>query len=255
MRRAPAAGACLLALVLSSCAASSALVEAPEGVTATASQSRLDLGTGRLVITVVNASDDELVIERAELLSTLWAEPLEQSPPGAVTIGAGRTVDVRVAPGDLDCAADATGQHSAHLTTAQGAFEIDAPDVYGQLAALHEQGCLAERVGDLRIVELRDDELVLAVPDGVIVEGVRATTLLTPTGSPSASGDEVTVRMLPTRCDAHALAEDKAGTRIPVAVRLEDGTTGELVIAADDALRASIQEWVRETCGSGSDAP
>lgn len=251
MRRASAAGACLLALVLSSCAASSALVEAPEGVTATASQSRLDLGTGRLVITVVNGGEDVLVIERAELLSTFWVKPLEQSPPGAITIGAGRTVDVRVAPGDLDCAADATGQHSAHLTTAQGAFEIDAPDVYEHLAALHEQGCLAERVGDLRIVELRDDELVLAVPDGVIVEGVRATTLLTPTGSPSASGDEVTVRMLPTRCDAHALAEDKAGTRIPVAVRLEDGTSGELVVAADDALRASIQEWVRATCGAG----
>ncbi|MET0161677.1 MAG: hypothetical protein ABW204_03405 [Microbacteriaceae bacterium] len=255
MRRAPAAGACLLALVLSGCAAPSALVAAPEGVTATASQSRLDLGTGRLVITVVNASDDELVIERAELLSTLWVEPLEQSPPGAVAIGAGRTVDVRVAPGELDCAADAPGEHSARLTTAHGAFEIDAPDVYEQLAALHEQGCLAERVGELRIVDLRDDELVLQVPDGAVVEGVRATTLLTPTGSPSASGDEVTVRMRPSRCDAHALAEDKAGTRIPVAVRLEDGTAGELVVAADDALRASIQQWVRETCGTASGAP
>jgi hypothetical protein len=255
MRRAPAAGACLLALILSGCAAPAGLMAAPDGVTATASQSRLDLGTGRLVITVVNASDDELVIERAELLSTLWVEPLEQSPPGAVTIGAGRTVDVRVAPGELDCAADAPGEHSARLTTAHGVFEIDAPDVYEQLAALHEQGCLAERVGELRIVDLRDDELVLQVPDGVVVEGVRATTLLTPTGSPSASGDEATVRMRPSRCDAHALAEDKAGTRIPVAVRLEDGTAGELVVAADDALRASIQQWVRETCGTASGAP
>lgn len=251
MRRVPAVGACLLALALSGCAASSALVEAPEGVTATASQSRLDLGTGRLVITVVNGGEDDLVIQRAELLSTLWLEPLEQSPPGAITIGAGRTVDVRVAPGDLDCAADAPGEHSARLTTAGGAFEIDAPDVYEQLAALHEQGCLAERVGDLRIVELRDDELVLGVPEGVAVEDVRATTLLTPVDAPAASGDEVTVRMRPSRCDAHALAEDKAGTRIPVEVRLDDGTTGELVVAADDTVRASIQEWVRETCGTG----
>lgn len=249
MRRAAAAGTALLALLLSGCAAPAVLIDPPPGVAATVSQSRLDLSSGRLVVAVTNEGASELVIERAELRSGYWLEPLAQSPPGAITVRAGRTVDVRVAPGELDCAADARPEHVARITTAQGVFELDAPDVSEQLAVLHEQGCLAERVGDLRLDALSEDgELVFAVPEGVIVEAVQATTLLTPTGAPVERDGGLLVPVQPSRCDAHALAEDKAGTRIPVEVRLADGTTGLLTVAADDALRVRILAWVREVC-------
>lgn len=249
MRRAAAAGTALLALLLSGCAAPSPLIDPPPGVAATVSQSRLDLSSGRLVVAVTSDGAADLLIERAELRSGYWLEPLEQSPRGAITVRAGRTVDVRVAPGELDCAADARPEHVARITTAQGVFELEAPDIYEHLDALHEQGCFAERVGDLRLEALSEDgDLVLAVPEGVIVEAVRATTLLTPTGPPVERGGGLMVPVQPSRCDAHSLAEDKAGTRIPVDVRLADGTTGQLTVVADDTLRVRILTWTREAC-------
>ncbi len=51
---------------------------------------------------------------------------------------------------------------------------------------------------------------------------------------------------MPNRCDAHALAEDKIGTRMPLYVTAPDGSTGRLVLAASDELRVQMYAFYCE---------
>ncbi len=54
---------------------------------------------------------------------------------------------------------------------------------------------------------------------------------------------------MPNRCDAHALAEDKVGTRMPLYVTAPDGSTGRFVLAATDELRMQMYAFYSSYCG------
>src|SRR5690606_21177062 len=100
--------------------------------------------------------------------------------------------------------------------------------------------------------------------DGAVeLTGVHATNLLRPVLPGESAGvwplrvtvtagetDPVVVRLpiKPTRCDAHAVMEDKRGT----VFRLEaviGGDPGQIELAADDALRGRLLAWVAHWCG------
>ena len=106
----------------------------------------------------------------------------------------------------------------------------------------------------------------------VTVRGVRSTTLLTVSAHPAGSGmqgmdapgatpsaslpltltgsDEPVVLSLdirPARCDAHAIAEDKRGTIFPLDVVVGD-SSGEIAVAASDAVREDLYSFVRAAC-------
>lgn len=55
---------------------------------------------------------------------------------------------------------------------------------------------------------------------------------------------DLTLTVVPGRCDAHAIAEDKQGTLFPVLVSL-DGEEGLVTVAAPDEVRAAPCEFVR----------
>ncbi len=74
------------------------------------------------------------------------------------------------------------------------------------------------------------------------------TLALPVSGSDAAS--EVSVPILPLRCDAHAVMEDKRGTVFNVAVEV-DGATGVVEIAAPEVMRGEILRWVADWCGFG----
>ena len=60
----------------------------------------------------------------------------------------------------------------------------------------------------------------------------------------------VSVPIVPLRCDAHAVMEDKRGTVFNVLVRV-DGAQGAVEVAAPEAMRGEILRWVSDWCGFG----
>ena len=70
---------------------------------------------------------------------------------------------------------------------------------------------------------------------------------------PLGPGDppvEAVMRLVPARCDPHALAEDKVGTLIGVTVLADDlpaGTSFHLPL--EDPVRTALYDFVRAACG------
>jgi hypothetical protein len=59
---------------------------------------------------------------------------------------------------------------------------------------------------------------------------------------------EVRLGIRPSRCDPHAVAEDKVGTLLPLRVRVA-GREGVLKIDAGSQLRGRIYDFVTKACG------
>ena len=106
----------------------------------------------------------------------------------------------------------------------------------------------------------------------VTVRGVRSTTLLTVTAHPGQSemqgvdapgatptasfpltltGSDAPVLLSldirPSRCDAHAIAEDKRGTIFPLDVVVGE-SSGEIAVAASDSVREDLYAFARAAC-------
>jgi hypothetical protein len=69
----------------------------------------------------------------------------------------------------------------------------------------------------------------------------------------NASPSVLTLSLVPSRCDPHAVAEDKLGTVFPVKVKIaaeaHDVRTGVLSVAASDEVRAALYDFVDRSCG------
>jgi hypothetical protein len=63
----------------------------------------------------------------------------------------------------------------------------------------------------------------------------------------------LTLSLVPSRCDPHAVAEDKLGTVFPleVSVTAEAGDVriGVLSVTASDDVRAALYDFVDRSCG------
>ena len=94
--------------------------------------------------------------------------------------------------------------------------------------------------------------------------GVRSTVLLAPTAAESwpisaeltADSQPLTVALdlRPTRCDPHAVAEDKRGTVFPLELSASSadlGTRSGLVdVPVSDEVRSQIYAWIAQYCDS-----
>ena len=96
--------------------------------------------------------------------------------------------------------------------------------------------------------------------DDVRFGGYESTVLFTQTEDSPADVDlsldgsagtlDVTMRVVPARCDPHALAEDKVGTLFGIVVRsadLPDGATFHLPL--QDQTRAALRAFYQSACG------
>ncbi|WP_375401279.1 hypothetical protein [uncultured Amnibacterium sp.] len=144
----------------------------------------------------------------------------------------------------------------------------------GTLAGLRTADCFAQAAADVLAVAFtgfhpvagtrtaRVDLDLRAGPDGA--HGLTVTTVLPTTLLSPSSGEEfwrvqrrfsaagrVTVTAEPTRCDLHAIAEDKVGSVLPVGLRLADGREGIVRATASAALRGRVLAWVASTCATG----
>ena len=167
---------------------------------------------------------------------------------------------------------------SLRLATPEGAVPVpamaQATDPFGVLARNNSELCLAREASAVATIAL-DPELELAA-DGrtavvrlllqpraagageLVIDRIEETTLLAEASQAPwprsvtvrAGGAPAQVRLgiRPSRCDPHAVAEDKVGTLLPLQVRVA-GREGIVKIDAGSQLRARIYDFVTKACG------
>jgi hypothetical protein len=155
---------------------------------------------------------------------------------------------------------------------------LEPADPFGVIERLADRDCLARTVASAARLTLSDSLAVTSPDDGVAtleilvepsgdadapsftIESVDATTLLSPAGGearwtvdaavrPADEPSSIRLAVSPARCDAHAIAEDKVGTILPVRVRLESGAEGIVQVPSSDVLRAALYDVIARSCG------
>ena len=263
--------------------ATPAATELPDDISVSVYQSRSDASAGLIDVRIVNGSSDPLVLIEARLETTQYAEPATWSR--GTTLRAGATVDLRL---ELPTPVCPTPTDAEPLVTLafetpdgrEGMARFVADDPIGTLTKLSEQDCIAFEVGRVAVVEPAST-LEWAPGEG---EPALLDITVTPTGSAGTleimranqtvllaladeAGGVVTsapldirvtagsapavlpLRLVPNRCDPHAVAEDKRGTFFPLEVRTSGGANGVLYVPVSDEVRGQIYEFVGDYCG------
>lgn len=285
-RTVAAVSAAVALVVLSACAGGEtpdAGATAAEQVAVSVYQPRPDVAAGRIAIQVHNDSDEQLTIESAALTSTYFVDELAWPAKREADVSPGRAVDLRVQLGESECDEPNAAEHAVTLRYRLGdraaqTATLTPTDEFDVLDLLHDAACLVVRVGEVATLAAESvgpgqpgvpTTLTISVdPTGAsgsfTVDAVTSTTLLAPADNgigvselplgitvDAAGPGEITVPLVPNRCDPHALAEDKVGTRIPLLVTAPDSTTGRLVLAATDELRGQMYAFFTGYCGLG----
>ncbi|MFD3443326.1 hypothetical protein ACFDTO_01845 [Microbacteriaceae bacterium 4G12] len=159
---------------------------------------------------------------------------------------------------------------------------VTPDDLFDRLPALRAEDCLADAVAAVAIITAPGPvrttdaggspavtlDLVVA-PTGNAgsfrIDTVTGTTLLAPadtttgdrrdavaidaTVSADAGRTTVPLTFVPNRCDAHAIAEDKRGTILPLHVTGPDGVAGIVPVPPDETTRSALYAFVAEACG------
>jgi hypothetical protein len=273
-----------LAAALAACAPPSGagLVEAPDGVRVSVYQPRPDVPKNRMAIQIHNDGDEALTVTSAELESSYFTDETVWGPGRTATVKPGYAVDLRVdVPTDADCSGvepELSAVFGWKIGERSGTSSVTPDDPFHLLDLLHDAACLIVRVDEVATLTATSlevpaalpapAELVIAVePSGaegiVTLDTIHSTTLLNPAG-PDGVGvpelalgiaidktgpAEVRIPIVPNRCDAHALAEDKIGTRMPLYVTAPDGSSGRFVLAATEQLRMQMYAFYSQFCG------
>lgn len=254
----------------------------PSGVTVDLHQFRSDRASRTLAIELHNGSNVDLTIIGATYSSSAFASPAVW-PKESSTIPAGVTRALRVTLADSVCAPATAPLDRVSITfrlpsNETGAAILTPEDPYGSLPRIAGEDCGAAAVGEVVSLEGTDVRVVgtgsasiayLRVqvrPIGTGAETVRieriAPSLLvtSPAGegwpldriieaSETASTFELPI--VPNRCDPHAVAEDKVGTRLPVEAITDDGVRRRFPLALSQGTRELILGFVAEYCGYG----
>ncbi len=262
----------------------------PGGVAVSVYQSRSDVVSRSLQIRVENLSTADLTVSGAEFSSAQFADPAVWQKDSTV-VKAGRTVDLPVSLAESVCVEPGTVPAVTLEWRVDGSIttsEVTPTDERGRLGELSAEACFGEAVAAVasfsadtppRTVSI-DGELVAeldvtATPGasgggGVLaVDSVGGTTLFTmldratseqttslPLGIeiPGTEPVVITLSLVPTRCDPHAVAEDKQGTIFPFSIvaRSADGgaESGTVFVATPSAVKESLIAFVGAACAA-----
>ncbi len=273
-----AAGAIVIGVVLAAAACTAEPAALPAGVTVTLQQLRSDVAERGAQVRVTNASDEDLRIARIELRDDWFTGAVVRERDS--TVPAGRTVDLRIAlpPSACEGEPDAADRSTTLLVvTRDGAeYRVTPDDPLGFVAGLHARECLAHDVAAVAALSwggftasppgspatLRLDIAPAGGAQALRIVEVRPTNLLQ-FGAESSDAFPVArdvvgtgeaasldVPLVPLRCDAHAVQEDKRGTVFTVAVETASGA-GVVEVPVGEEERGRILAWVADWCGFG----
>ncbi len=281
----PAAAALVVALLaLTACAAQ---LTSPPGLSAEVFETRFDPPLGQLHLRVVNESPQSVRVLSAELDSPAYPDSTGFTRPQTVPSGAARDLPVPLGPpacpgGDPASVLADTSVRVMVERPDGSAEEVSLPVVdIGILAATLERDCRGEALaahaelapppaltwtpGTGATATLEFTVTPTGAAGAATINSVGPTTLL---GIVDAAGARATpltldlvidaettpfvlpVRIVPARCDPHAIAEDKQGTLIPFDVATSEGAAGQVRIAVSDEVRAQIYAFVTDFCAA-----
>ncbi|MFG6403990.1 hypothetical protein [Microbacterium sp. P04] len=260
------------ALHLVGCAASAPGV-VPDGLTAELVQLRGDLSVDRVQVHLENDSDEPVTVTGLTLSSPAFTAVAQWDGESTV-LQPGRAVNLPVFLPPLSCAASAEVTMAATFDDGAGARAASTPlvDELGALPRLVEAECARERTeavarvtavaaathadGTAR-VSLEIEPVADAVGTVRLV-GVRGTPLLRFPGTEqwplgltldgSSTPRVVEVPVEPRRCDPHAIAEDKVGTRLTLVVEI-DGEELAFPLPRTEGLADTLLTYVAASCG------
>jgi hypothetical protein len=235
-------------------------------------QLRGDIAVGRVQLHVENASDETVTVAAASLLSPALAEAAAWDADDGTTLTPGRSVNLPVALPTVVCTDDAPAPEVRMRVGGEDTeITVAVPDELEVLDRLVAAACAREGVESIaRIEAVGADavgtalELEVAVtPTGaagtVELVALRGTPLLRFTSGAqwpldttvSGESDPETLRvgLEPQRCDAHAIAEDKVGTRLTLTARDTEGDEVEYPLPISTELSSRLLSLIAQVCG------
>ncbi|AZC15013.1 hypothetical protein DT073_01535 [Microbacterium sp. ABRD28] len=260
--------------------ASDSATALPTGVSVEIVQLRADVAVRQAQVHVVNGSDVDLEIGDVAVDDPRFATPATRVLPGRTSrVPAGGEVDIRVQLPEVACARDDAGPLEPTVALgfsvdgAAGTARVRAADPLGFLAPLHERECRAAALAEAATLaftgftpapagEPASLELTVTPAGGdATLVAVQATNLLDfgpetvdgvfPLDVTVAADDiapiVVDIPIVPSRCDPHAVQEDKRGTIFDVRLTLA-GEPGEIELFVGETLRGDILTWVSNWC-------
>lgn len=257
------------------------LTEAPEGLSFSVYQTRFDANARQLQFHIDNQSGETVTFTGVRLDSPLFDSPvtwqgestvedgrardLKASLPAAAcprpmetdatasfdfVLGDGRNGTVTVVPGDpmeilasltaADCL-DAALQLHADLEI----ISLTATGKEGEAASMVLQLTPSSAPGELHLETIEGTNLLALLDDDGTQVDERSLDLTVSADSPP---QQLVLRLEPTRCDPHAIAEDKQGTLFPLVFTTSEGEGGKVRIAAPDAIRSQLYAFVADFC-------
>ena len=252
-------------------------------LTAEVVQYRRDAQRDVVQVKVTNNGDVPVQVDRVELATTTFVTPVAEDKDSLV--GPGLSVDLTVPLGEAACDSDSDSDDS---DSDDGDADDGDADPGAHTATLLVDGAdLTLPVDDAVLQEVRSQRCALAAvgevvtfawepvwTDGGVVRGEPAlagTLVATPVGQTTAvvsvsgattlftvaepvqatlAGEPVdlTVVTTVTRCDPHAVAEDKKGYLFPVAVQVPDAEPVLVEVAVPVPERVALQDLIERTC-------
>lgn len=254
----------------------------PDGVTVVVTQQRSDVAGRQAELRIHNGSDAPLEVGEVRLDDPRFAASATRVVPRTSALAAGATADIRVQLPDAACpgGADPISTVTFDYETGgrSGTAVVAAPELFPFLDEVHRRDCVAQAVaaaGDVSFGIFTPSspstpatlELTIAPSTGkagadaaVTLVDIRETNLLTfegladgvlPLGDSGIRVDgaarSIPLRILPARCDPHAVQENKRGTVFAVDV-VVDGEAGQFLLAAPPDLTARLLTWVSDWC-------
>jgi hypothetical protein len=249
----------------------------PAGLSVVVYQPRPDVALGQFAIQVVNDGDAAVEIIAARLSSHDFVDEIVWSGAGS-TVLPGRKLDLRVPVPQIDCAAETAPEVwlTADVGSPSEPTEVEVSDPYELLPRLHAEQCVAQAIAEIAIVTPREviapagqapailviDIAPTGAAGSIDIVGVRGTTLLQPADDGArtpelalevelnaAGPTELRVPLLPNRCDAHALAEDKVGTIIPFLIDAGGPEPVSWLMVLPDDLKGALYTYYAAYCG------
>lgn len=273
--------AATIAVGVLGCAASIA-VELPDGVEVSVHQNRPDSEDRRLQVRVTNGTAAPLTITELAFSSPRFAEPAAYGKE-PTTIRPGGIVDLPVTLPEPVCdksAGDPRVDLGFELDGAAGRASVVPTDPLVQLDGISDRDCLGETIARIAVIHEPDairietigGRLVAMVDLGIVptgsggtlrIDAVDDTVLFAlfdatrrvpreglPLGiqvSGSDAPSTITIPLVPARCDAHAVAEDKRGTLLPLRVDVGE-LSGIHYLALSDALKGELYSYLGDAC-------
>lgn len=263
----------LVAALLAACG--DATVPAPRGVTFEVEQTRQDLQGRAFQVQVVNDRSEELTVEQAELESGRLDSPATYDGP--TTIAAGTAVNLTMTMPRAACGdgLDARIRIRYAVGDGESVTSVARPaDKYGSVERFMKRDCAERLVGriDVSALEVRGDgdesALEIAVTftppasgDRVRLVSVGGSTLLSPAGPDAATIDRVLtpggdpvnagLTFIPTRCDVHAVAEDRTGGMLPLRVESETFGRSQIYLRFEEQQKTQIFDYLADYCRFG----